>query len=86
MTLEGAVVREQGVTFAIVVVKQHVVANSISADESIASFRPFFPGLPIILMAQDHRGVPTYFGRPDIVRFLAGISISRIPWRKYSIA
>lgn len=86
MTLDGAVVREQGVTFAIVVVKQHILANSISASETAASFSHVFPGLPVILMAQDHRGVPTYFGRSDIVRFLANISISRIPWRKYTFA
>jgi hypothetical protein len=86
MTLEGAVVREQGVTFAIVVVKEHVLASSVSADEVAASFAPLFPGLPIVLMAQNYRGVPTYRGRPDIARFLAGVSLSRIPWKKYSFA
>jgi hypothetical protein len=86
MTLEGAVVKEQGVTFAIVIVKQHTLSNSSSAGKAAASFGPLFPGLPIVLMAQDSHGTPTYWGRPDIVRFLAGVSISRIPWKKYTFA
>lgn len=86
MTFEGAVVREQGVTFAIVVVKQQVLVNSFSANEAASSFTPLFPGLPIVLMAQNHSGRPTYWGRPDIVRFLSRIAMSRIPWKKYSFS
>jgi hypothetical protein len=37
-------------------------------------------------MAQDSRGVPTYQGRRDIVRFLSEISFERIPWKKYTLA
>jgi hypothetical protein len=86
MTLEGAVVQEQGVKFAIVVVKQHVLRDSRSAAEAAASFSPYFPGLPVILMAQDSRGTPSYLGRRDIVNFLAKIQMSRIPWKKYSFS
>lgn len=46
-------IREQGVTFAVVIVKQHVVSNNFEADCAIQAFRPAFPGLPIVLMAQD---------------------------------
>ncbi len=85
MTIEGAVVREQGVSFAIVVVKAHVLNSNMTAGEAAQSFGRFFPGLPITLMAQDHRGTPTYWGRRDIVQFLSNISMSRIPWRKYTL-
>ena len=86
MTLEGAVVREQGVTFAIVIVRSHVLGNESMAREAAVGFSRLFPSLPIVLMAQDSRGTPTYWGRPDIVRFLANISVSRIPWKRYSFA
>jgi hypothetical protein len=84
MQFDGALIKEQGVTFAIVVVKTHVIQNSIAANEAVASFQPFFPGVPIILMAQDSHGIPTYWGRKDIVRFLASIDPRRIPWKRYS--
>lgn len=84
MQFEGAVVREQGVTFAVVIVKKHVLDNPIQAREAQASFAPLFRGMPIVLMAQDHRGVPTYWGRPDIARFLSRISLNRIPWKRYT--
>lgn len=84
MQFEGALIKEQGVTFAIVVVKSHVLDSSSESENARRGFQPVFPGVPIILMAQDSRGIPTYLGRPDIVKFLANVSISRIPWKKYS--
>jgi hypothetical protein len=85
MTIEGAVIREQGVTFAVVVVKEHVINNSFEADRTIRAFQPAFPGLPIVLMAQDYRGVPTYYGRRDISKFMADVPLECVPWAEYSI-
>ena len=84
MKLQGAIIK--GVTFAIVIVKTHVLNNQQQAQEAKVGFARFFPGLPIILMAQDGRGVPTYYGRKDIVRFLSNIHISMIPWKEFRFA
>jgi len=86
MTFEGAEIREQNVSFAIVVVKPHVFNDAVRARDCAANFGRYFPGRPLILMAQDSRGRPTYRGRPDIVRFLASISMERIPWRRYRVS
>ena len=83
--IEGAVIKEQGVTFAIVVVKQHVLQNSIDRENAQRSFGTIFPGMPIILMAQDLHGTPKYYGRKDIVGFLANVNPSRIPWKRYTV-
>ena len=85
MTFDGAVIREQGVTFALVVVKSHVVQNRSEAAEAISAFQPHFPGMPVVLVGQDSRGVPTYFGRPDIARFMASVPVSAVPWKTYTI-
>jgi hypothetical protein len=85
MQFEGAVIREQGVTFAVVVVKNHVLNSTHEANQTIASFRPLFPGMPVVLMAQDGSGRPTYYGRPDISKFLSNIIPSRIPWKRYTL-
>ncbi|MFN0290123.1 hypothetical protein [Pedobacter helvus] len=85
MQVEGAVVKEQGVTFAIVVVKSHVLNTSGQCEDARSSFRSIFPGVPIILMAQNNQGTPTYQGRRDIVQFLSRIHVSQIPWKRYTI-
>src|SRR4051812_15876484 len=71
MSFDAALVREQGVTFAVVVVKGHAVPTDSSRRQAMAGAAVPFPGVPIVLMVQGGRGRPTYWGRPDIVRFLA---------------
>jgi len=85
MQFEGAVIKEQGLVFALVVVKHHVVQNQHEADKAIKSFQPVFPGVPIVLMGQDSRGVPTYYGRKDISAFMANVPLETVPWKKYTV-
>jgi len=49
------------------------------------AFQPLFPGLPLILMAQDNRGIPTYYGRQDIIRFMANVPVEAVPWKEYTV-
>ena len=89
MRIDGAIVREQGLVFAIVIVKQQVTASSSEAASSRAAFQSQirdFAGLPLILASQDSNGVFEYQGRRDIVDFLASIDASRIPWKRYTIS
>lgn len=85
MRFQGALVREQGVTFGILVVKPHALNNPTQADAMQRLGRQAFGPVPIILMAQNSRGVPTYSGRSDIVRFLARTPMWAIPWKQYTI-
>lgn len=84
MQVTGAVISEQGVTFAVVVVKSHVVHNHFEANQAIQSFAPIF-GHPVVLMAQDGRGRATYYGRRDIADFMASVPLHAIPWKEYTI-
>lgn len=84
MTFTGSVIREQGQTFAVVLVKEHIINSSFEADDAVQAFTSAFPGMPVVLAAQDHRGRFTYYGRKDISAFLASISPSQIPWSEYS--
>ena len=83
---EGAKVTEQGVTFGIVIVKPHVLHSSQEQIRARTLGTQAFGPIPIVLMAQDGRGVPTYEGRPDIVRFLSNIFIEQIPWQRYTLS
>ncbi len=87
MTFDGALIREQGVTFAVVVVKQHVIQNRFEAQRAIAAFgAQAFPGVPVVLMAQDGRGTPTYYGRTDLVQYMASVPPSAVPWMRYTLS
>lgn len=85
MQIDGALVREQGITFAVVAVKKHVVDNRAQALSAARSFAPLFQNVPIVLMGQDSTGRATFFGRQDIVRFLSRISLNRLPWKRYTV-
>lgn len=85
MKITGSVITEQGQTFALVLVKEQVL-NSSRADDTAHAFSEYFPGMPIVLAAQNHRGRFTYYGRKDISAFLASVNASRIPWKEYSFA
>lgn len=83
MSFDGALITEQGVTFAIVCVKPSVLSRS--DKESVrAQFSSFFGFVPTVLMAQNSKGIPRYDGRRDIVKFLSRIHPGRIPWKHYT--
>jgi hypothetical protein len=84
MKLQGAVIKEQGITFAIVIVKQFVIQSQIEFQKAATAFSNYFPGMPVVLMAQDSRGTATYRGRNDLVNFLANTHVSQIPWKEYT--
>ena len=86
MKIQGAVIKEQNVTFAIVVVKHQITQSPYQANRAIRSFGKLFPGMPIVLMSQNMRGTPTYLGRRDIVRFLSQIPMHAIPWKNYTVS
>ena len=85
MRFQGAIIREQGQTFAVVVVQRHIIDNKAIAADTLTGFAPVFPGLPVVLMSQDSSGRPTYYGRQDISRFMASVPIRAIPWREYTL-
>ena len=84
--VHGAVIIEQGVTFAIVVVKPHVTQYTARAVSFRREIAPFFPNMHIILMSQDRDGKPRYYGRKDIVYFFTRVNGEKIPCNKYLIS
>ncbi len=84
MTFTGAKIKEQGITFALAVVKPHVL-TSPTIETTRASFLPIFGNVPIILVGKNANGSLKYNGRTDIVRFLSKINPTRIPWKQYTV-
>jgi hypothetical protein len=80
----GALIKEQGVTFAVVEVPLEVIqGGDRRITEARSRFQPIFKNVPIVLAARGPDKRARYSGRPDIVRFLASTGWSRIPWKRY---
>lgn len=85
MKVTAALVKEQGVSFAVVNVKGWAM-NLSERDDTANAFRTCFPGFNIVLMSQDSRGRATFYGRQDIVRFLQNLPTHALPWKEFTFA
>ncbi len=85
MNIQGAVILEQGVTFAVIAVKSSVTMYTSRIVQVRQELSYFFPNMPIILMSEDREGNPHYYGRKDIVEFLKSIDVNQIPWKTYHV-
>ena len=82
MKVHVASVCEQGFEFAVVVVRPSVMSGlRRERDDAVRAYSGEF-GVPAVLMIQNSRGTPTYYGRPDLVQLLADRCADRLPWRE----
>jgi hypothetical protein len=80
-----ALVHEQGVTFAVVVVRPSVISGlRRERENAVRTYSAEF-GVPAVLMIRNSRGIPTYDGRPDLVELLANIPVEQLPWREFTM-
>lgn len=84
MSFDGAFVRRQGVDFAVIVVKHHVLASTTEASRMVATLQVQL-GRPVVLMAQDHRGHPTWYGRRDIAKFMSRVPLQAVHWKRITL-
>lgn len=85
MKVQAAAISLQGISFAVVVVGEDLLKSPGEADMAIERFAPVFGGVPVLLMAQNEKGSPVYYGDRDLVRSMADIPIERMPWKEYSL-
>lgn len=83
--IEAALIREQGVEFAVVAVRPSVLSSSSECGRVATSFESVFGGLPVVLAAASN-GRYRFWGRPDLVRFLSRVGPGRLPWRRFRVA
>lgn len=72
-----------GTSFASVVVRQAAVSSDKSKEEVSTYYGRFFPQVPIVLAMQSSDGRLTFWGRKDLVGYLANNATS-INWCNYS--
>lgn len=77
-----ALVREQGVEFAVVAVKDSVINNHTERNQLIAWWQGELSRPVVLLGARRHE----VCGRRDLAQFVANIGPSRLPWRRMRVA
>ena len=85
MRFQGAVIRDRAATFAVVIVKPHTLRSAHEATRAQLTFAPAFSGMPIVLMAQDPTGAPSFHGRRDLVAFMSKVNLDAVRWREYRL-
>ena len=85
MKFQGSIIEEQGVTFAIVIVKKSAMGTTMVANKTQANMQAHFPGIPVVLASQDLRGIFQFQGRKDLVNLLTSIDPAQIPWKEYTV-
>ena len=83
-TIQGAVLKEQGYLFAIVIVQPHILDFRDDREAMLAQLKPLFPGMTVVLMAQDGLARPRWFGPEPIVAILQGVRPEQIAWKEYT--
>jgi hypothetical protein len=81
--LHAALVREQNVTFAVAMMKDHVLNNPSIADQQIQAVAAALGCPLVVLMGERNRKLRG--NRKDVVDFVARIDPSQLPWRKYTV-
>jgi hypothetical protein len=84
MQFNATVIKDGRMNFAVVIVKPSVLRSTQEAIRAQVAFAPAFHGLPVVLMAQDDKGVPSFHGRQDLVGFLRDINLDHVGWKVYS--
>ena len=81
--IHAALVREQNVTFAVAIMKDHVLNNPSTADQQIQAVAAAFGCPLVVLMGEKNRKLRG--NRKDVVDFVSRIDTTRLPWKKYTV-
>ncbi len=83
--VQAAAISLQGCQFVVVLVPMTLITSPGEADMAVDDLQPYFEGVPVVLMAQNEDGSPSYYGDSQLLGMLAGIPIERMPWKEYRV-
>lgn len=81
--MTAALVREQGVTFAVVLVKNHVVLSQQQSSETIQAVSRALGCPHVVLMGESNKRLRG--NRNDVVKFVSRLHPSRLPWKNWNV-
>ncbi|AVQ95610.1 hypothetical protein DRA42_04795 [Ethanoligenens harbinense] len=86
MQFDGAIMENGGAPFGIVHVTPPIPGNVRKMDFVVSLAGRRLGNIPIVLATRDQAdGSLAFFGREDHLRYLSGIPVSDISWKKYTV-
>jgi hypothetical protein len=82
MKMHVAQVRDGSLEFAVVVVRPSLMSGTTRERDGAVEALSDQLGVPAVLMIRNSRGVPTFYGRPDLVESLACRCLEELSWRE----
>jgi len=73
------------VTFALAIVKRDVISNLAAASRIEAALQTVFPGVSVILVAEDEDALTNYLSRRELSDFAGRLSCRVVPSSKISL-
>jgi hypothetical protein len=84
---DGALVEHQGTQFGVIVVSPGVPQNPAQSAAWFNLALQIWGPIPLALMTQDARGVPTYYSDDsNLVQFLSTLPLESIPWQRWTVS
>lgn len=80
-TFDAALIKEQGVRFAVVSVKDSVTSSPTKREAAARRCSALFDGAPVVLVSSNGRT----WGRTDLVRFLRNVPLEALPWKRWRL-
>lgn len=81
--MTAALVREQGVTFAVAIVKNHVLNSTSTSNQTLQAVSAALGCPLVVLMGESNRKLRG--NRQDVVNFVSRLHPSRLPWKEWDI-
>ena len=69
-----------GITFIVVQVNSDVFDAPGRAMHTMNALKPEYPDMAIVLMSRNKKGVPVFYGRPDLVNGLGDEALKDVEW------
>ena len=80
--MTAALTKVQNTTFAVVMVKNHVLDNPSESNDAIRAASGLLGCPLIVLMGESNRKLRG--SRQDVVNFVAKIDTARLPWKTWT--
>jgi hypothetical protein len=86
MRLQIALVSAEGVTFGLVVVPEDLLDDPAGRDRSRLHFEAkLFRGVPVVLVGEDFREAPRFYGPAELTEFMQGVQMDMIEWTRVDL-
>ncbi|WP_459935051.1 hypothetical protein [Fundidesulfovibrio butyratiphilus] len=86
MRIQGTIIEEhEDGPFAVFVVTEEIMNDPAKRQAKLDALEPFFPEVPLVLLAPDAAGQPVFHGPQELVDTISDRPFFGFLWREYTL-